>query len=142
MLRDQPLDLGIHDRGTLLPNFVWDRCAGDFERFVWRMASIACEARLVPVGPNLPIVVVGEKSGFHSPPRSGRPVRGAARPKRHSREIGRGEAGIDLSGVGGEGFDDAAKGGASGLGGGEGGLSAVGSQGGGNGSGDRLGGGC
>ena len=64
MLRDQTLDLGVHGRRTLLPDFVGDRRAGDFEHFVRRMAGVAGEPRLVPLGPDFPTLVGGEQNGF------------------------------------------------------------------------------
>ncbi len=69
MLGDQPLDLRVHDRGTLFPDFVRDRRAGDFERFVRRMSGVAGEPRLVPVGPNVPAFVRGKEGSFEHLPR-------------------------------------------------------------------------
>ena len=64
MFLHQLLDLGVHDRGTLFPDFVRDRRAGNFERFNRRMGGVAGEPRFVPVGPYFPPLVGGKQSGF------------------------------------------------------------------------------
>jgi len=61
---DQPLDLGVCGRRTLLPDFVRDRRPGDFERFVRRIGDVAGKPRFVPVDPNIPIPVGGEEGRF------------------------------------------------------------------------------
>jgi hypothetical protein len=64
VLRDQPPDLGVHDRRALFPDFVRDCRAGDFERLIRWLAGVAGEPRLVPIGPDLPALAGAEKSGF------------------------------------------------------------------------------
>ncbi len=137
MLPDQPPNLGVHDRRTLSPNFVGDRRAGDFERLDRRMGGVAGEPRLVPIGPDFPTFVGGEKGGFQRRPSFARPVRRAVQPKRQCRKLRAGAAGVDQGGVGGGGGE----GGGGGAGGGEGGVGGGGAGGGEGGGGGGEGGG-
>jgi hypothetical protein len=64
VLRDQPFDLGVHARRSLSPDFVGDRRAGHFERFVPTKAGCTGKLRFVPFRPDRPVLSGGEQQEF------------------------------------------------------------------------------
>ena len=120
----------LDDSWTVFPDFVRDRSAGDFERFVRGMGGIASEPRLVPIGPHFPSLIGGEESRFVAPPGVIRPRWWLALPKRQAGELCGGSAQIYEGRVGGH-----IGGGAGGECDARGGVSAGGSVGGVRGSG-------